>query len=610
MVQKPPRLAPGFQGQYRDSQWRLPRISFDTTTGTLPPGSLALKIERDTFSNYWIGVRRKFTDIADMQSGAYVIWGHNTGVDSDLLDVSTPGSNTWDAALGLNQTLTDTLNGISIKSVASTATYEDVQVTFSGTFAPVITSPATADGLVGVPFNYQITARGGATSFGVSGTLPPGLSLNAVTGIISGAPRSTGNYAVTVRASNAGGTGTRPVNFAIVSSQSLGNAVESPTLSWSSQGTTVWKPEFSTSYDGSDGVQSGAIPDDGTSTLATTVTGPATVIFRWKVESEDGYDYLKFRTEGGGTSSEASISGQWSWTKRTFTLGMKNTNYKLSWTYTKDGGFGYGRDAGWVDGVVVYGPGYPVSTPDFDVDGRTDLLLYSASTRKTAEWFLRDSARLASSAWGPIVPAGYEIKGSADFNGDGETNLVLYRASTRQTAIWLLKEGTFVKGIWGPIIPAGWQIAAAADMNRDNKPDLVLYRAATYQTAIWLMNGASYSSSFYGPPLVNGYQLAGVADFNRDKYPDFVLYRSSDRRAAIWYLDNSGSRRTSSAWGPSIPVGYRLEGISDFDRSGRPDFLLYSSSTRRTAIWYLNNTSVLRTVFGPVSASGYVPLAP
>ena len=103
---------------------------FDTTTGTSPPGSLAFKIERDTFSNDWIGLRRKFTDIADMQSGAYVIWGHNTGVDSDLLDVSTLGSNMWDAALGLNQTLTDTLNGISIKSEASAPTYEDVQVTF------------------------------------------------------------------------------------------------------------------------------------------------------------------------------------------------------------------------------------------------------------------------------------------------------------------------------------------------------------------------------------------------------------------------------------------------------------------------------------------------
>ena len=159
---------------------------------------------------------------------------------------------------------------------------------------------------------------------------------------------------------------------------------------------------------------------------------------------------------------------------------------------------------GWM-ALWFYGPGYPVSTPDFDVDGRTDLLLYSASTRKTAEWFLRDSARLASTAWGPIVPAGYEIKGTSDFNGKMVKRIWSFTGRPRgRQRYGCLRRGRSSKVSGAPSSPAGWQIAAAADMNRDNKPDLVLYRAATYQTAIWLMNGASYSSKLPdGPPLVN-----------------------------------------------------------------------------------------------------------
>ena len=71
--------------------------------------------------------------------------------------------------------------------------------------APVITSPATANGTFGVPFNYQITASNSPTSFAATG-LGANLSINNMTGLISGTPNATGTFNVTITATNAGGS--------------------------------------------------------------------------------------------------------------------------------------------------------------------------------------------------------------------------------------------------------------------------------------------------------------------------------------------------------------------------------------------------------------------
>ncbi len=69
---------------------------------------------------------------------------------------------------------------------------------------PVITSPGTASGTVGVPFSFQITATNNPTQFFISG-LPQGLSLNAATGLISGTPQVEVTADLSVLARGPGG---------------------------------------------------------------------------------------------------------------------------------------------------------------------------------------------------------------------------------------------------------------------------------------------------------------------------------------------------------------------------------------------------------------------
>ena len=81
---------------------------------------------------------------------------------------------------------------------------------------PVVTSPTTASGTVGVSFSYQITAANApthyfATSPGAKGTVPPasslpaGLTYDMATGVVSGTPKAAGTYPIQVAAMNASG---------------------------------------------------------------------------------------------------------------------------------------------------------------------------------------------------------------------------------------------------------------------------------------------------------------------------------------------------------------------------------------------------------------------
>ena len=79
---------------------------------------------------------------------------------------------------------------------------------------PVITSPSVANGKFSSNFSYRITASNRPTRYSAQG-LPPGLGLDAKTGVISGRLERPGIFRITIAARNAIGTGQAPLQLKV-----------------------------------------------------------------------------------------------------------------------------------------------------------------------------------------------------------------------------------------------------------------------------------------------------------------------------------------------------------------------------------------------------------
>lgn len=103
---------------------------------------LGLRVFRDGVRWYWIGLRQNFSSGTLRADGAYVVWGFNQRLQSQVLDLNTPGVNANDAVLAIGSTFTDARYGISIKPVARGGSepdqWLDVEVTVPATAYNVV----------------------------------------------------------------------------------------------------------------------------------------------------------------------------------------------------------------------------------------------------------------------------------------------------------------------------------------------------------------------------------------------------------------------------------------------------------------------------------------
>jgi hypothetical protein len=128
-------------------------------------------------------------------------------------------------------------------------------------------------------------------------------------------------------------------------------------LSWQTGGDSNWTGQIMTTHDGLHAARSGIIFGNQKTWLQTTVDGPGTLEFWWKVSSEEEDsepggepwgDILRFHVDG---AEHARTSGEKDWTLRAFTITGTGA-HTLRWAYEKDPYASFGSDAAWLDQVV------------------------------------------------------------------------------------------------------------------------------------------------------------------------------------------------------------------------------------------------------------------
>lgn len=101
---------------------------------------------------------------------------------------------------------------------------------------PVISSSTAASGTVGQAFTYQIVATDSPTGYGAT-PLPPGVTVNPSTGLISGTPTAAGTTATTVTATNA--SGSRSITLTITIADAAPPTITSATAKGGETGTPL-----------------------------------------------------------------------------------------------------------------------------------------------------------------------------------------------------------------------------------------------------------------------------------------------------------------------------------------------------------------------------------
>jgi len=236
---------------------------------------------------------------------------------------------------------------------------DDVAVII-GPHGPIITtaSPLTS-GIVGTSYSQTLAASGGTTPYTwsiASGSLPSGLSLSSA-GVISGMPTAATSASFTAQVMGSDSlSSTR--NFNLTIGGSLADALDQPTLVVTTSGNLPWFSQNATTHDGVDAAQSGAITDSQQSVMQTTITGPGTFSFWWKVSSEASYDYLTFYLDG--VAQSGAISGTVDWQQKSYTVTAGS--HTLKWIYSKDSSVSLGSDCAWVDQLTLPQPTAPTIT--------------------------------------------------------------------------------------------------------------------------------------------------------------------------------------------------------------------------------------------------------
>ncbi len=127
----------------------------------------------------------------------------------------------------------------------------------------------------------------------------------------------------------------------------LSVALDASNLSWVSGGENRWVGDLVTSRDGLGSARSGPAPDNGESRIETTITGPGTLSFWWKVSSEYNMDFLRNGVDG---VEVGRITGEVDWQPRVYQIGPGV--HKIWWQYVKNRSDKRGLDSGWLDQVI------------------------------------------------------------------------------------------------------------------------------------------------------------------------------------------------------------------------------------------------------------------
>jgi len=496
--------------------------------------------------------------------------------------------------------------------------FRDYQLTIECTTISV--SPASLPGgTVGDAYSQTVSATpAGAYNYSVtSGAMPPGLSLNAATGAITGMPTTTGSFSFTVSATVGACVGSQ--NYTVTIACSTISFTTSSPLPAGSAGVAYSQmlnvtPAGSYTFS----LVAGSLPggltlNQGTGLISGTPATTGTSTFTVKAQGANGCSAtqtytlviacpaitvnpatLPSGTIGTAYSQTVAASpagGNYTYAVSSGTLptglNLNPSTGLLSGTPSANGSFtftitatGWGGCTGGRSYTVTVGGGggcptvtLPASAPNGSV-GQLYLKSVAASPvgvyNYTASGSLPPGVTLFNSIgliFGfPIIPGSYTftITATAGACSGSQTYTILIGAGFASS------------------------LTVFSDFDGDGKSDLSVFRGGVQDAGTWLVANSGdgqLQATPWGSSAAPYNDLAVSGDYDGDGKTDLAVFRRGGGQAGYWYIKRSSDGQvTRQQWG----LGTDIPVPGDYDADGKTDIAVWRGSA---GAWYILRSS-------------------
>lgn len=407
--------------------------SGDTTPPTV---SITSPANNATIGGSSVAISASASDASGVAGVQFRVNGVNVGAE----DTTAPYSVVWNTASLANGS--HVITAVARDTVGNTRTSSSVTVTVGNNRPPTLAQPPNQTSAEGSPVSVALSGAdpdGNTLAYSATG-LPPGVSVNAATGLISGTPTysSARTYTVTATVSDGALTQSRTFSWTVTNSNQPPTLQAPPNQSHRS-GTAVTLQLVGSDPDGTavsyqaTGLPPGLTLNASTGLISGTLTTSAAGEHEVTVRASDG---------------QLSAS-------RTFTWSVDNTDQPVS--------------------------------GDFDGDGRSDPASYRPGSGEWRRW--HSAANYAAQT--PVVWGNQgDIPVAADYDGDRKTDIGVYRPSTGRWHILLSSTNMQSQ------LELRWGNAAdrpiAFDYDNDGRADLALPRLGGFEI---LLSRSNYTTS-------------------------------------------------------------------------------------------------------------------